>query len=69
MSNLFNFIGHIITMSALLTAWFFPHFYVTIVRNFEQEKRIYRASLVLMMLLKIIYPDSKIHLRQWRQEK
>ena len=66
MSNLFNFIGHIITMSALLTAWFFP---VTIIRNFEQEKRIYRASLVLMMLLKIIYPDSKIHLRQWRQEK
>ena len=56
-------------MSALLTAWFFPLFYVTIVRNFEQEKRIYRASLVLMMLLKIIYPDSKIHLRQWRQEK
>ena len=69
MSNLFNFIGHIITMSALLTAWFFPLFYVTIVRNFEKEKRIYSASLVLMMLLKIIYPDSKIHLRQWRQEK
>ena len=69
MSNLFNFIGHIITMSALLIAWFFPIFHVTIIRNFEQEKRIYRASLVLMMLLKIIYPDSKIHLRQWREEK
>ena len=69
MSNLFNCIGPIITMSALLTAWFFPLFYVTIVQNFEQEKRIYRASFVLMMLLNIFYPDSKIHLRQWRQEK
>lgn len=69
MSNLFNFIGHIVTMSALLTAWFFPLFHVTIIRNFEQEKRIYRASLVLMMLLKIVYPDSQIQLRQWRKEK
>ena len=69
MNNLFNFVGHIITMTALLTAWLFPLFNVTIIRKFEKEKRIYRASLVLMMLLKIIYPYSQIQLRQWGKEK
>ena len=56
-------------MTALLTAWLFPLFHVTIIRKFEKEKRIYRASLVLMMLLKIIYPYSQIQLRQWGKEK
>lgn len=69
MNNLFNFVGHVITMTALLTAWLFPLFNVTIIRKFEKEKRIYRASLVLMMLLKIIYPYSQIQLRQWGKEK
>ncbi|NJJ27007.1 hypothetical protein HC131_04485 [Streptococcus anginosus] len=69
MNNLFNFVGHVITMTALLTAWLFPLFHVTIIRKFEKEKRIYRASLVLMMLLKIIYPYSQIQLRQWGKEK
>lgn len=65
MNSLLNFISHFIILGGLLCAWFLPVCSVTIRDKYENEKKQMRASVVLMMLLKIFWPNSQV---KWGKE-
>ena len=60
MNNLSNFISHFVILASLLCTWFLPICSVTIRDKYENEKKQMRASVVLMMLLKIFWPNSQV---------
>ena len=61
MNSLLNFISHFIILAGLLCVCS-----VTIRDKYENEKKQMKASVVLMLLLKIFWPNSQV---KWGKEK
>lgn len=58
--NLLNIFSRFLFLACLLSAWFLPIFSVIIRDKFDNEKKQVKASVAVMMLLKIFWPNSQV---------
>ena len=60
MEQLLNAIGLILWRFCLFSAWFVPVFRVTLINRSDENIKTLKASVVIMMILKIFWPFSKV---------